>query len=270
MQIYDGNTDGLENFVDSSNLLKELCPKNPQMLVKFLKTRLIGKARLGLPPNIDDFDSLINDIRSRCQEKLNPDKIISQLKSIRQTDTKALCDEVELLSTKLKNVYLQLHIPEKVANDMSLKHGINALIEKVHNQETKIVLKAGQFASVSDASEKVLENERNSNGSQILAFNRNYYDNRKFVRNKYPPNTYNRFQPNTNNRWFSNRSPLGNNQATSNRFQNQRYSNNSFRKQFPNTNTRRVYNTQAAEEEHFLGVPQALEEIIQPTNDGQH
>ena len=91
VQIYDGNTDGLENGLDSSNLLKELCPKNPQTLVKFLKTRLKGKARLGLSSNIDDFDSLINDIRLRFQEKLNPDKINSgQFASVSDASEKVL------------------------------------------------------------------------------------------------------------------------------------------------------------------------------------
>ncbi|XP_061500448.1 uncharacterized protein LOC133391306 [Anopheles gambiae] len=251
VQLYDGNADSLENFLGSANLLRKLFPKDTkQILVEFLKTRLTGKAQLGLAPNITDFETLIQDVKSRCQEKINPDKVIAELKSICHTDTKTLCDEVEILCTKLKVMYLKQNIPEQVANDMAVKRGIETLIDKVKLTETRIILQAGQYTSISDATEKALESERMHNSAQqVFAFRKNFsapnrsFDNR--YSNQYTRNTYNRSQ---------NRGNFTSNWQTNNRHQHNNFHNTNNRRFFRNTNrnNNRIYTTQATEQEHFL------------------
>ena len=251
VQLYDGNADSLENFLGSANLLRKLFPKDTkQILVEFLKTRLTGKAQLGLAPNITDFETLIQDVKSRCQEKINPDKVIAELKSICHTDTKTLCDEVEILCTKLKVMYLKQNIPEQVANDMAVKRGIETLIDKVKLTETRIILQAGQYTSISDATEKALESERMHNSAQqVFAFRKNFsapnrsFDNR--YSNQYTRNTYNRSQ---------NRGNFTSNWQTNNRHQHNNFHYTNNRRFFRNTNrnNKRIYTTQATEQEHFL------------------
>lgn len=275
VQIYDGNTENFDNFVDSATLLKELSPKDSQMLIKFLKTRLTGKARLGLPPNINTFDDLINDLKARCQEKVNPDKIVVQLKSICNRDTKSLCEEVETLCVKLKNSYLQQEIPEKVANEMALKMGINTLIEKVSNPETKILLKARQFSNVSEATEKILENEEYTDPSQILSFhttryrgNRNFRSHNRFF-NKPSQNNYNSYPPKAQNQRNYNRYNSGRNNRYNhgNQTRGNFNNNNQYRGNFNNNNNRtennRVYSTQTSNNDNFL------EDNQQPPTDCQ-
>ncbi|XP_049300462.1 uncharacterized protein LOC125774089 [Anopheles funestus] len=254
VQLYDGNPDSLENFLGSANLLKKLYPKDTkQILVEFLKTRLTGKAQFGLAPNITDFETLINDVKERCQERINPDKLIGELKSIRYTDTKCLCKEVETLSTKLKIMYLKQSIPEKVANDMAIKRGVETLIEKVKHAETKIILQAGQYSSILDATEKVLESERIHSSTQVLSFRGNNYNTNRNP-SRYTSNTYNhRQQYRGNSNGY---------RQTPNRYQRNNFSNQSNRQFFGNTNRKnnRVYSAQNTEEYNFL------EESQQPTD----
>lgn len=223
VQIYNGSPENLDIFIDSVNLLKEITPTDQMvMLVKFIKTRITGKARIGLPPEIGKVDEIIENIKSRCEEKTNPEKVINQLKTIQTSQTTKICEEVEILTCKLKGLYLEQKIPEKVANDMAVKVGVDTLVDKINNSETKILLKVGQYSTISAATQKVLENETSSKSSaQILSFQRNNRYQRFSSNNysRFPNNRFNtRFQANrnfrSNNRFSSNTNTYRNNQNT--------------------------------------------------------
>lgn len=199
VQTYDGSADGLGAFVDSVNLLAELTPDDQvPTAIKFLKTRLTGKARLGLPEAIKTIDALAQDVKRRCASKITPENITAKLKAVRQKGSaETFCDEVESLTTKLKAVYIQSNIPEPVANNMATKAGVETLVNGTNSQETKIILKAGTFTDIKDAIQKVLDNT-NSNATQVLSFNargnnyhqgqnqryRNNRGNRRFLNNR--------------------------------------------------------------------------------------
>lgn len=185
IQPYDGSAENLNAFIDATNLLKELTGNGQQaMLIKFVKTRLLGKARLGLPTNINTIEQLIADVKSRCEEKTTPENILAKFKQIKITgDLTSFCNEVENLTNKLKGIYLEKLIPENVAQSMATKAGVDTLIEKTSNLETKIILKAGSFGSISEAIQKVNEHSAGSNSAQVLKFTANRQQ-RPFVRNQ--------------------------------------------------------------------------------------
>lgn len=160
VQIYDGASDGLQAFVDACSLMKELTAEaHNEMLLKFLKTRITGKARLGLPNNINTYDRFITHIKEKCQDVTSPEQIMAKLKSIKQKENlDSFCEQIETISEKLKNTYLQQQIPEEVVKKMVKKAAVDALINGVSNSETKLILKAGSFDSVKDAIQKVQEN----------------------------------------------------------------------------------------------------------------
>lgn len=81
----------------------------------------------------------------------------------------SFCEQIEALSNKLKNLYIEQHIPEAVAKNMVKKATVDALINGVSNQETKLILKAGSFDDVKDAIQKVQENS-SSQTQTILSF----------------------------------------------------------------------------------------------------
>lgn len=65
VQPYDGTADGLNAFVDLANLLKDLMEANLEALAaRFLKTRLIGRARLGLADGLVTINDVIDDVKA--------------------------------------------------------------------------------------------------------------------------------------------------------------------------------------------------------------
>lgn len=169
--VYDGASDGLQAFIDACNLLKDLTTEDhQQMLLKFLKTRVTGKARLGLPVNINTFDEFIKNVKERCRDTTSIEQTIVKLKSIKQRENlDSFCEQIENISNKLKNIYIEKQIPENVATDMVKKAAIDALINGVSNQATKLILNAGSFDSIKDAIRRVQENGSSQNQA-ILTF----------------------------------------------------------------------------------------------------
>lgn len=171
VQSYDGSTAGLETFIDSANLLKELTTAaQVQMAIKFIKTRLSGKARTGLPENINSIDELITNVRNRCKDTTTPDNLIAKLNATKQRGSiNTFTDEIESLCTQLENTYITQQIPANVAKTMATKAGITALVNGILSNETKLILKAGNFTSIKEALQKVLDNaSENSNNAQML------------------------------------------------------------------------------------------------------
>lgn len=64
---------------------------------------------------------------------------------------------------------------------MATKKGVEALIDGVRNNDTKIILKAGTFTKISDATQKLLENDKpvsQTNNAQMFTVRSAYSQNR--------------------------------------------------------------------------------------------
>lgn len=256
VQPYDGTADGIDAFLDSANLLKDLTEANQQATAaRFLKTRLTGKARLGLPERLATIDDIIADVKTRCEDKTTPENILAKLKAVKQKDTaEKFCDEVERLTIKLKAVYLNSGIPDTVSTAMSTKAGVDTLINGIGSAETKLILKAGTFKDMKEATQKVLENTANTScqSAQLLTFKsrqtqHNYKgrfnSNRNDTTRFFKRGQYNA-QPNYhgNNLQFRNSFPHNTNNYYQNRGRGGRYHTNS-RRQIFTTDAIRVHNT---------------------------
>lgn len=254
VQIYDGSSDGLLAFIDASKLMKDLtADAHKDMLLKFLKTRLSGKARLGLPDNINTFDELITNVRERCQDLTSPEQLMAKLKCLKQKDNlDSFCEQIENISNKLKNTYIQQQIPENIANKMVNKAAVDALISGVSNNETKLILKAGSFVSVKDAIQKVQENNSNNNNSAIFNMttqsNHHKGGNRHNFRKQQNYRSNFHYQHNNNNHNYRQRyGNFRNNYHRNNSHPNSngggRYNNNNNNRNFSN----RVYSMGASQ-----------------------
>lgn len=238
IQPYNGSPEGLESFIDSVKLLKELTPDTLEgVAVKFIKTRLQDKARLGLNTEVNTIQQLIDDVTIRCADTVTPEEILAKLKAIkRNQNIQTLCDEVDNLATKLKTIYVRKKIPEEVAQSMATKAGVDALINSVNQAETKLILKASKFTTVREAIQKVNENTSSNESSMILTYthrrvygNNNRGNNRPRYNNNSNAsqhNSYNRPQQNQNHYRGNNRS---------------RYQNRGGRQQNFNSNQQRGY-----------------------------
>lgn len=200
VQPYDGSHDALNTFVDSANLLKELTSEEHMAVaIRFIKTRLTGKARLGLPDVLNSIDELINDVKTRCKGTVTSESIVAKLKGTKQRgDTEKFCNTIEYLCNQLQATYVEIGVPAAVAKQMATKAGVEALTSGVSNNETRIILKAGTFADVNQAIQKVTENATTNNDTQILAYKANP---RHTERNHFSNQTQNRFQNYNRNRY---------------------------------------------------------------------
>lgn len=286
VQPYDGSAEGLDAFLDATSLLAEITPATQvATMLKFLKTRLTGKARLGLPENINTIAELEQNIRQRCASKITPDNIIAKMKAIKQRGSvEDFCEEVDSLTAKLKAVYLEKKMPNELANSMATKKGVETLINGTNSQDNKLILKAGTFSDIKDAIQKLLENSNNNtNNSQILNFN----TNRQFNRN---PIGFNRgrgnYNYNYNNSYNSERRDYRNNNFRYQQLQERNnfvrnyhrghapshyntQSNNQFRQanrgRGPQNNPRRIYTT-SAEEMNQRDTPTQMQQPQQIAN----
>ena len=82
IQTYDGASAGLEAFVDSANLLAELTPQaHIATAIKFIKTRLTGKARLALPAEPQTIGEVIDTVSRICRSGETPEMVLAKLKA---------------------------------------------------------------------------------------------------------------------------------------------------------------------------------------------
>lgn len=112
--------------------------------------------------------------------------------------------DVEQLTTKLTSLYVKNNIPLEVATKMATKIGVESLVSKATDSDTRIVLKAAEFSSIQAAVQKF--NESTSTPA-VQIFNTQF---RKVNSNRgYSGrgNTNHRFgYRNSNNRQFQNES----------------------------------------------------------------
>lgn len=179
---FDGDASKLSAFVDGVKFLKNVATTETQkkMLKLFLLTRISGKARDALPSDIANLtiDEVLRLIITNCESKITTDQILAKLKSIKKGLPKQqYCQEVEDLCDKLTNTYVRENIAHATAKKLATKAGLDALINVVSSNNSKIVLQAGTFTSIEQATQKLNElpdvNENSDNTNRIFNVNSN-------------------------------------------------------------------------------------------------
>lgn len=269
VQTYDGSADSLDAFVDAANLLKDyIAAGELPTAIRFLKTRLTGKARLGLAENLVTVEAIVDDVKARCSEQISPENILAKLKNTKQKgDTNSLCDEVDNLANKLKSIYVGQGIPDGVAKSMATKAGVDALINGTNSFETKLILKAGTFRTIQEAVQKVRENATNAQqnqqtNAQVMAYGSQRYNNfgrnnrgrRGNNRENYSNNSRDRnnsnYRGNNNNHRYQGRYQNRNNYNNGNS-NNNTYNNNYSRGGRRDNRTRQTYTLQAEQQQQM-------------------
>lgn len=252
VQVYDGNQEGLSSFIDSVMLFSdtvtaEFSAATPAQqntakttVIRFIKTRLTGKARAAIDENVVDINEIVNKLKLRCGVTPSPDVFVSKLNQTKQIgDINKFANEIENLVLHLEKAYISENIPVEVAVKMATKQGVKALALGVRSSETKILLKAGQFSTLSAAIEKAIENEiavtssTNQNAQVMFTARRGQsQQNRGYSNNTYRQRGHN-FSGNRGG--FSNRRGRGNfqnfqsnNHAQNNQFNRGRGSHRGF------------------------------------------
>ncbi|XP_062535414.1 uncharacterized protein LOC134204644 [Armigeres subalbatus] len=172
VQMYDGAPENLDAFIDAVNLFNDTVVNDfaastaaqqaaAQVTVeRFVKSRLTGVARQVIAET-NDLQGILDAVKQHCESKITSDNIAAKLKAVKQKESaESFCNTVEQLTAQLRSVYVREQIPVNRANAMATKKGVEALIDGVRNNDTKIILKAGTFTKISDATQKLMENDK--------------------------------------------------------------------------------------------------------------
>lgn len=158
--VYDGKNEQLDSFTDSVLLMKELTAETHQeILLKFIKTRLIGKAREIVSSGITTTDELLSKLRIKCASKLSSESVLAQLKRAKQGSSSIsdFADEIDSLASRLAKTYVSEELAtSEAASKLAEKFALEALTNGVRNPETSLILKAGNFTNLSDAISKAI------------------------------------------------------------------------------------------------------------------
>lgn len=170
---YDGSNDNLSSFISALKAGKTILTNdNTVAAVQVVLSKLSGKARAAVGENPRNFDEIINELEAKCTSKTSPDVFVAKLQDLKQIgDINKFTDSVEKLTQQLERAYIAEKIPVDTAQKMAIKQGVKALYTGVKNPETKILLKAAEFKTLSAAIEKTVENEKsssNANHSQLM------------------------------------------------------------------------------------------------------
>lgn len=149
--IYDGNQEGLGAFIDSVRLFEDSVNTDFNTatadqkaaalatLIRFIKTRLTGKARAAVGDNSPTINDIIDKLKDKCGLATSPDVYISKLNHIKQTgDINKFTTEVENLTLLLERSLVTDNIPLDVASKMATKQGVKALCSGIRNNDTKL------------------------------------------------------------------------------------------------------------------------------------
>jgi hypothetical protein len=137
--------------------------------------------------------------------------------------------EIEKLSNQLMSTYINEGVPHDTALSYSTHHTMETLIKKSRGNETKTVLRSGNFYHFNEVINKyvevaTLENDR----YKARQYRNNNNNNKNFNKNKFSNNKFNNNNNNNNYRNNSNgyRNNNNNNQSNRSNYSGQRTQNN--------------------------------------------
>ncbi|XP_062562477.1 uncharacterized protein LOC134225994 [Armigeres subalbatus] len=190
---YDGNGEKLESIVAALNAYKPLITDgNKQTAFNTILSRLEGKARPAVGDNPQAVDEIIQKLNEKCKGTIAPETVEAKLNATKQSgEVTKFTQEIEKLTLELERAYINEHVPVDTASRMAVKAGVKALFSGIRNEETKILLKAGQFTSLSSAIEKITENEPSAS-CKVFQVRTNNSGN-----NRYPRYTNSQFRGNS-------------------------------------------------------------------------
>lgn len=214
---YDGKGEKLDSLLSALNACKPLITEtNRQAALQTILSKLDGKARAAVTNNPASIDEIINKLKEKCTQN---NSIIAKLNALKQKENLVkFTEEVEKLTLDLEKAYIAEDVPLETATKLATSAGIKALTSGIKNEATKLLLKAGQFDTLSKAVEKATENEaersaNNTNTNSVLHYNKRNDNRNSRGRGSFHQN---------NNRYYNH---SNNNGCNNNNYNNNRNSN---------------------------------------------
>lgn len=199
LPVYDGNSEKLNGVLSALNVFKTLInDANENAAMQTILSRLEGKARAAATDNPANVDVLIANLTAKCKSKITPDAVLAKLNATKQHESfENFTNAIEKLTIELERAYISDDVQLETATKLATNAGIKALISGIRNNETRLLLKAGQFDSLAKAVQKATENEASTsqNPASILQYSMRRNESYRGRGSSYRTNQgYNRFQ----------------------------------------------------------------------------
>lgn len=240
---YGGEPKATKAFIDAINLTSSIVKtEQKDSTIQLILTKMTGKARDLFPTTPISFQEIIEKLKANCTDTTSSDMVLAKIKNLKtkKGDLQDFTKEVESLSQNLTQTYIREEINPEAAKRLSQKAIVQKLIDTATLSETKMMLKIGKFASVTEAINLVLENESNLESTQhnILQVNGSRQQNRfgqQRPTNQYVPRYYQNYTRNNfrNNNRYDNEPPHRyNNRQSQPQLQYRQYSQHQPRPQY--------------------------------------
>lgn len=232
---FDGNPDCLLRFLDALELAKLSVGAHEKIAVLTIKTKLIGKARNCLSNTETTIDQIIASVKAGVKSE-STDVITGKIMNLRQLNKSAqvYVEELTKLTDALKGAYISEGFTSTIADKYATKQAVKAMTQNANNGKVKLVMEAGQFSDLNEATSKFLESNNNTANSASVLYMGNGFRGRfrgRF-RNNYNPRSNQTDRYHDGNRNNSNRYNNRNNGQFNNnngRFHRNGYNNNNNR-----------------------------------------
>lgn len=237
LKSYAGEPSGLSAFLNSIELLETLADDQTPVLLKFIKTRLEGKALDAIPPEPQSIQQIKECIKTQIRPE-SSDLLEAQLSCITlaRNNVEDFTKKVNDLADSLNRSLLMEGTSQIKAQSIVNKKVVEICRKNATSQTLNTIIAASTFQNHKEILAKFsLESTNEAKNSQILSFQRKRYTNRSSNNNNTRDNR------NQNNRQFSRQ--YQNNPRNNNRQRNQQYRNNRYNTTYQNNNTQHRRNT---------------------------
>lgn len=171
---FSGEPTGLSPFINAIQLLETMATNAPlkQILVSFLKTKLVGKAGEALG---DDTNTL-DDIKNKLKAKIKPEssKVLEGRLAALKLDRQPIQDfakKAEELADDLQRSLVMEGIPTEKANEMTIEKTVRMCRASARTDLVKSILASTKFDAAKEAISKlIVETNVQIEERQILAF----------------------------------------------------------------------------------------------------
>lgn len=244
---FNGDPLGLDSFIDSVELLKELCEEqNNAICLKFVTTRLEGKAREKIPNNPEKIEDIIESLKSSIKNE--PSKVVEgrilALRADRGNLTK-FSERAEELAEQFRRSLCTEGFSKDKAKELAIEKTVEMCRKSSRSETVKAILAASKFDEPKDVIAKMLIEINNvkqeKTDAQIQKFfnktNRNGQNNSGNSNRNDNNGNHNNGNRNNGNRHNDNNFQRNGNQNRNTNFQNRSH-NNGYNNNANNNNSR--------------------------------
>ncbi|XP_055837524.1 translation initiation factor IF-2-like [Episyrphus balteatus] len=154
---FDGKVENLNKFINALDLLETIKETNEAIAIKLIKTKL-NQTVSRLLTNETTIEAIKVTLVTNIKHQ-SPQNITAKLLSIKQqnkTDND-FAKEVESLTQQLETAYISDGLSPQLAKSYSAQSAVKAIKTNAKSSEVKMLMRAGQFSTASEALTKFIE-----------------------------------------------------------------------------------------------------------------